>query len=596
MYHTAIQPKVVMKGNHTLILLQPPVIASTYPDGIMWVDGVTYTSMRLPNDKSWLGTCGARSAVFAEGSDSVFVLSGNAPGTITQIPARARITSIANPDSTELAISFHKPVANAVTGLRIKDMHLNDTVLYLLMDGLTTTTTVEVVLNNGTPQAGTAITTNGAGLLKIDRSTGAIIKQVYFNHNPNDGWLNLTHFNNESLMKQGNRFFFTSVSSLNENFMLHIYDMNLNRINDIPIATEPYKPGNSEEQQHFWERVMGYGVHQGQEYLGLIPKTVPVVINLSTLNVHQIDAVSFLGYASASAVLLEDSTFFFFGGSWIKRVELNTMTPSVIRKDWVTNSPTLDGKGTSFAQRYARKGNPAFLKVKEVNGQIEYYASTRIGNSAATNGLFINGELITTDSIPDFTMVYKGNLGLLPQGPPGTETDFVCDNCVDTVRRIGNRVIYPIDSANVDSVCIRRITGSDNIVIMPSDSAVVDFSSDTNIVVFSLDELGLGDLTTVLAYVESTIVTDSASHISLEQHPRLQGSLYPIPFSDHLNIPQGYCDRNYELVVYDLSGRVVFRQREVGSRVTLDHLVEGVYVARIFDDQHRLIWRQKLVK
>lgn len=589
---------ITVKGNNTLIRFEPDLGGSSFSDGTILVNGSSYPSIRMSSDSP--GTSSISNLVtFAENSDSTFVVCGSPEVTIGQYAyatARARVTTVGHPDSTELAISFYNS-----THLTIKGLHLNDSILFLLVDGILNVTTVELVLNNGQPQSGTALTDTGAAFLKIDRSTGAIIKQVYFNHNANDGWLNRTYFNTNSLTKEGNHFFFTSVSSLNENFILHIYDTDLSLINDVAIMTDPYQPGSQEEEHHFADRVTGYGQYNGQEYIGLIAKKIPVVVKLSTLDVEYIhEGAVFNHYSSASSAFFVDSAFIFLSGAWIQRVELSTMIPSIIRRDWITNSSTLDGRGISTAQRSARLSGAGFSSATLVNGQIEYYGIHRILNfTNPPSGMYINGDQIPVGPLASGdVVVYKGSLGLSIAGPAGTETVFSCSNC-DSVLRIGNRVIYVVpDSASLANVQLIRTTGLNNAVISPGTSDVIDFSSDS-VVVFTLDFLTAGDISTIWVYLESAIVnttpTNDTSGISLDENQDVFVSLYPNPFSDYINL-KGVGGRDYGISLYDISGRIVFQRKNIDHRIDLSHLITGIYIAHISDHHGESISVQKVIK
>lgn len=594
--YPAFQPVVKVRGGNTVALIQPPPVNLNYPDGLIMLNGTTYNAMRLNGDQG--SYCGANFIKFAENSDSTIVLGGTAPSPLlTKTTARARVTNIGNLNFTELAISFERDV-DTVSLLAIKGAYLNDSLLFLLIEGITTATTVKVVLNNGQPQTGTSLTGNGSAFLKIDRQTGTILGQTYFNHNPNDGWLNYTFFNKNALIRIGNRFFFSSINSLGGNFMLHTYDNNLNLINDIPITTSAQSRAND----HLYERAIGYGIYNGDEYLGLIPDDIPVVVNLTTSNVNYITAGKVFGNSNSSSVLFLDSAFVFME-DMITRVELSDMVPSVMRKDWITNSSTLNGIGMSATQRNARLGSPKFFDSEVVNNQIEYYAYQKISNTMISSGIYINGEQITSDTLfDDDYVVFKGTLGLSPESYTGTETQFDSDTCVDSVEVDGWRVTYPVDSVRVDNVAVRRTPGQ-HAVLMGGVQAneTIDFSNGARNIISTLDYPSPGDISTIRTYVERVRIVEpddtttiDTSDVSLREELEV-APIYPNPFRDYITIPELYDNRNFRMNIYDMSGRVILQEQNIAGRIQLSHLIPGVYIVHIFDN-HGYVSRQRIVK
>ena len=74
---------------------------------------------------------------------------------------------------------------------------------------------------------------------------------------------------------------------------------------------------------------------------------------------------------------------------------------------------------------------------------------------------------------------------------------------------------------------------------------------------------------------------------------------YPNPFIDELKLDlRGMPDtgKNYSLMVFDLSGKVVFTMqgRQLPAVVSMEPLPQGVYVLEISNGDH--INRQKLLK
>lgn len=557
------------------------------------IDGTSYFSIQMPGDNPW-SSSGCNLITFAENSDSVFVLGGRPELTIAQgFNARARVTSISNPDSTELAVSFYN--SQNVSDLRIKGAYLNDSLLYILVDDISSLTSVEVVVNNGQPQAGTSLTGTGAAFFKIDRSTGAILQQFYFNNSPNK-----TLFHNKSLTKAGNKLVFTSDNQTGGDYVLHIYDMNSNLIvNNVAITT----PGQPGPNNHFLDRVIGYGTYNGDEYLGLIPENIPVTVNLTTLDVMYISAGNVFGSESPSSVLFVDSSFIFFSNSWITRVELADTIPSVIRRDFVTKSSTLDGRGMSSTQRNARVGHINFISSKIVNNQIEYYGRIKLSKDAP-NGIYINGEQITSDSILDHdNVIFKGTLGLSTESYAGTETQFDSDTCIDSVEVSGYRVTYPVDSAGIDNVSVDRTPGP-HAILMGGVQAneTIDFSNSARNIISTLDYPSPGDISTIRTYVERAKIvvpedttTIDTSDVSLREELEV-APIYPNPFRDYITIPELYDNRNYRMNIYDMSRRVILQEQNIAGRIQLSHLVPGVYIVHIFDDHTHVVSRQRIVK
>lgn len=579
----------------------------------VYLNGIQYDPLNLSTDHP-LEEYSCRMVDRGKDNDSTLVLSGlgfvifnPVQGLICNV--RTRVTNIANPDSTELAVTFRN--VSLARYERIKDVYVTDSNLYVLIDGLTDSTTVEVVLNNGQPQTGTPLTGTDnsmygtSAFLKIDRFTGAIVKQVYFHHNDNDNGVNITYWNIASLLAVQNRFYFTSVNSWGGNFTLHVYDRNLDSIADIPILTDTVidvTPARRKE--------MVYGVYDGEEYLGFVAQSIPIIVNVKTLDVTYItDGMVFnvssgKNFSTRFASFIDSSAFIFLNGGLIWRIELSTMTPSIIRHDWLTNNPLLNGKGTTSAQRNARVGGVGILDAIVENGEIHYRALNGVGKTCP-NGLYVNGEQITGDTLFKKTfssdyIFYKGRLGLNMSARPGTETTFSCSTC-DSIVRLGNRVIYVVsDSASLANIQLTRTTGAQNITIQPNASDTVDFSNDTSIVSFSLDFLGGGDISAIWVYVETAMVvptdtTGDTSGVTLDEHQRTYVSFYPNPFDNFISIA-GAQNRNYSVALYDLSGRVIFRREEVGEPIDVSHLIRGMYIAHVYDNHGNRVSTIRVVK
>ena len=146
---------------------------------------------------------------------------------------------------------------------------------------------------------------------------------------------------------------------------------------------------------------------------------------------------------------------------------------------------------------------------------------------------------------------------------------------------------------------ITRIKGVENSVIGPEVSSVIDFSTDTTIISFTLDYLKFSDLTTMRQYVEKAIVispdSNDTSGISIPEE-KLELSLYPNPFHDHLSIPQEYQNKNYTLTLFDVSGKVIYKEHDIGERVTLSALTSGMYFVHITDRADEPVLVQRVIK
>ena len=583
-----------IKGSNEIIT----VSSANQLNGSVLINGVSYDGVGLSGDAT-LSASGTYSIRYAHNNDSIVVLSGGVELYIGQTyNARAKVIGLSSPNHAKLAVSFYNP-ASSISNLIIKDTYLNDTVLYLLLDGVTASTTTEVVLNNGQPQVGTAMTGDDAALLKIDRSTGAILKQVYFNQNDSDGFLNSTHFNKNSLLQKGNRLYFTSVSSLSENFMLHVYDMNLNLIKDTSIVISPYVFGD--RTNHSKDKEMAYGMrNNGKEYLGFIAKTVPVIVDLSTYAITYIDTGSGLNNFKRPVIgahFVNDAFIFVESSGWIKRIELCNMTSSIIHREWLTNSPTLDGKGSSAAQESVRVTRIAYRATRLVNGKIEYLAGTTVTSKHA-NGVYINGELVAggSQSIGD-VIIYRGSFDTHYSIPTGYETVFSSPDGTDSVQIVGNNIIYSVDSSKIANTAVNRNTGVKNAFVFPGAFDTVDFSNNKKNIAVTYDLTSTIDVNTICVYVESAIVRPvDTSDISISEITSITAPLYPNPFINSLTIPEVYRNKKYTLSLYDISGKLAFQETNISDRVYVDQLPSGMYITHIQDSNNNIISVQKIVK
>tara|TARA_B100001115_G_scaffold172884_1_gene156483 strand:+ start:4432 stop:6300 length:1869 start_codon:yes stop_codon:yes gene_type:complete len=559
----------------------------------LYLNGVRHDALIINSDPSSIRSkCIGVGVV--ENEDSTLFTYGSYINSIldTVTRMRLRMFHLSNPDSTILAINFH----GVIPFLTIKRAFVSDSSVYILTDAIMQNTLVSIVQNNGPAQSGGTLTGVGAGFLRFDRFTGSLLKQVYFHHNDNDGGLNLT-FWNTSMIAVNDDFYFSSVSSLGENFILHGYNRNLDSVSTYAIATDT---SQSKNYPYYAKREMAYGSYKGEDYLGVIAETVPVIINLSTGVVNYIEDISKLmvdhPYGSTGAFFV-DSSFIFFHG-FVKRVELSTMKSSIIRHDWITDDPNLHGYGISSVQQEARVGGLGFMAGTLLNGEIQYYSRNTIHTTHP--GLYLDGNPILSYSVHDDDhVVSRGSIDLSIDDRPGTETQFLCAEC-DSVQRIGHLVRYVVsDSSKLSSLHITRIKGVENSIVGPEVNSVIDFSTDTTIISFTLDYLKFSDLTTMRQYVEKAIVispdTNDSSGISIPEE-KLKLSLYPNPFHDHLNIPQEYQNKNYTFTLFNVSGKVIFKEHDISERVNLSTLTSGMYFVHIIDRANEPVLVQRVIK
>lgn len=241
------------------------------------------------------------------------------------------------------------------------------------------------------------------------------------------------------------------------------------------------------------------------------------------------------------------------------------------------------------------------------NSYIDYYAGTKFGNKH-TNGIYINGELVANGSYAtDDVIIFKGNIDLGIQGPPGTETVFSTCDSTQTVRRNGHRVIYEVDSVDLNSVCVVRQIGPKLAGINPGATDTIDFSNDTSIVVFTADLLSAPQINTIHVYVESAIgrsvdtttndtTSNDTSGVNLDEHYIATSGMYPNPFHDRLSVPERFRNKKCRLVIYDISGRPVFHKDDIQEQVFADNLPSGIYIVHVSDNEERLVLNQKVIR
>ena len=117
---------------------------------------------------------------------------------------------------------------------------------------------------------------------------------------------------------------------------------------------------------------------------------------------------------------------------------------------------------------------------------------------------------------------------------------------------------------------------------------------------YALGEIGTKENSAGNLYLsEGFIGPDLYEIMGVEDYETLQGvSLFPNPFKDYLNISLAQAG-NYEIRVYDLTGKEVFRtdvEQNDGVRLNLSHLNSGTYIIGIADRTNRKFAALKIVK
>ena len=238
-----------------------------------------------------------------------------------------------------------------------------------------------------------------------------------------------------------------------------------------------------------------------------------------------------------------------------------------------------------------------FRTAQLVGNEIEYYALV-MASLEIPHGLYINGETIITDSLHKHeNLLFKGRLGTHLMSPAGTQTSF---SCQDSVIRRANQITYVVDSMSLDSVHITRTGGADLFAVYPSEQQLVDFTNDTSIVVTTIDCPSLGEITNFQWYLESAIgidMTDTSTTDSTNSAVQelVSTPVYPNPFVNRLYLPDAYANKQYDISVYDLSGKLLFREEHIQDYVQLDYLHPGMYVIHT-SDNGSTVSTQKVVK
>ncbi len=117
---------------------------------------------------------------------------------------------------------------------------------------------------------------------------------------------------------------------------------------------------------------------------------------------------------------------------------------------------------------------------------------------------------------------------------------------------------------------------------------------------YALGEIGTKENSAGNLYLsEGFIGPDLYEIMGVEDYETLQGvSLLPNPFKDYLNISLAQAG-NYEIRVYDLTGKEVFRtdvEQNDRVRLNLSHLNSGTYIIGIADRTNRKFAALKIVK